>query len=363
MVERMGERVLPGRSGAAAIGLSTLRRLSLGRYGGALIGLVGFFTYLAITEPVFLTWHNWQNILRANTVVFILAIGATYVVITAGFDLSAAAMTAVAGMVLGMVLDSGAPWVVALLAAVAVSTGIGLTNGILIGVVGISFFVVTLGAMSIYTGVALLLTNGETLSLFTLPSFSFFTAVANDNLGPIPYAVVLSASLYLMAAVVLHFTGFGRAVYAVGSNPEAARLAGIRVGLVLVSVYTISGLIASLAAVVQVGRLGAAAPQVDPTLVLTVVAAVLIGGTSYTGGEGGLFGTVIGVLFLGVVQNGLILSSISTFWQGVVSGVILIFAVGLDVLRGRGFGFRERARARAQLQASEGGDGAELSSK
>ena len=155
---------------------------------------------------------------------------------------------------------------------------------------------------------------------------------------------MLCAGLYLVGAFVLHLTPFGRAVYAVGSNPDAARLTGINVKIVLVAVYAISGLAAGLAAVVQTGRLTAAGPQVDPNLMLAVIAAVLIGGTAFTGGDGGLLGTAIGVLFLGVVQNGLQLSDVSTFWQGTVSGGILILAVGLGVLRDVGWRWRLRSR-------------------
>ena len=146
---------------------------------------------------------------------------------------------------------------------------------------------------------------------------------------------------------MLRYTAFGRALFAIGSNQEAARLNGINVSRILIAVYTIAGLAAGLAAILQVGRLTAASPTVDPTLLLTVLAAVLIGGTSFTGGEGGVLGTVIGVVFLGVVQNGLTLSNVSSFWQGTVSGVILITAVGLGVLRDRGYNLRQRRVARA----------------
>jgi ribose transport system permease protein len=135
--------------------------------------------------------------------------------------------------------------------------------------------------------------------------------------------------LLLVAGGVLRYTGYGRALFAVGSNPEAARLNGIDVGRIILVTYGIAGLSAGLASIVQVGRLTGASAQADPSLLLTVVAAVLIGGTAYTGGEGGVLGTLVGVLFIGVVQNGLTLSGVSSFWQGTVSGVILIAAVGL----------------------------------
>jgi ribose/xylose/arabinose/galactoside ABC-type transport system permease subunit len=217
-------------------------------------------------------------------------------------------------------------------------------NGVVIGIMRIPFFVVTLGTLSIYQSVALLSTSGETVSLFSFPKFNQVQVLINQNTGPLPTVLLLAGALYLIGVFVLHFTGFGRGVYAVGSNPEAARLSGINVTGVLVSVYAIAGLSAGFAAVVQTGRLTAAGPQVDPNLMLNVIAAVLIGGTAFTGGDGGLFGTVIGVLFLGVVQNGLQLSSVSTFWQGTVSGLILVLAVGIGVLRDSGVAGRWRAR-------------------
>jgi ribose transport system permease protein len=237
--------------------------------------------------------------------------------------------------------------VLSVLATVGFGLALGLVNGILIGVARISFFVVTLGTLSIYASIALLMTSGDTISLYDKASYATSGSLANGNVFGIPRPLILCAVLYAIGAAVLRYTRFGRSVYAVGSNPEAARLAGVKVVLVLVSVYAISGLCAGIGAVVQTGRLAAAAPQVDPTLMLTVVAAVLIGGTAYTGGEGGLLGTVIGVLFLGVVQNGLTLSGVSSFWQGTVSGLILIAAVGLGVLREHGWSLRRRVAAAA----------------
>jgi ribose/xylose/arabinose/galactoside ABC-type transport system permease subunit len=276
----------------------------------------------------------------------------TFVVITAGIDLSIVALATLAGMVLGLMFQAGWSWPIAVAASIAVGGALGLVNGGLIGVAGISFFVVTLGTLSIYQSIALVTTTGETITLYNYPHFSPIQSLVNDSIGSIPYVLILYAALYGIAAYVLRFTGYGRAIYAVGSNPEAARLTGINVTLVLVSVYTIAGLFGGLAGVIQAGRLAAAAPQVDPTLTLTVVAAVLIGGTSYTGGEGGLIGTALGVLFLGVVQNGLALTGVSAFWQGTVSGVILILAIGGGLLRTQAMRLR-RPRLRQETPTND----------
>jgi ribose transport system permease protein len=310
-----------------------LGRLTRSRYTGVLFGIVALCAYLAITEPVFLTWENWQNIIRAQTVVLVLALGMTFVVLLGGIDLSIASAATGSAMTLGVTIQHGAPWWIGCLAALGVGLGFGLANGIMIGILHIPFFVVTLGTLSIYQSVALLMTNGETVSLFGARNFNVVQTIINGNVGPFPSALLIGAILCLISGWVLRWTSAGRAIYAVGSNPEAARLAGIRVPLVLVSVYTVAGLAAGLAAIVQTGRLTAAGPQVDPNLMLTVIAAVLIGGTSFTGGDGGVIGTVIGVLFLGVIQNGLELGNVSTFAQGTVSGSILILAVGFGILR------------------------------
>ena len=346
-----------GRSTSwGAVSVGALRRLALSRYTGVLLGIVAISVYLAATEPVFLTWDNWQNIIRSQSVVLTLAAGMTFVVLTGGIDLSIASATIGSAMMLGLAVENGAPWWLGCLAGIAMGLGFGLANGLMIGVLGIPFFVVTLGTLSIYQSVALLSTSGETISLFAIPEFNSVQTLINGETGPLPNVLLIAVALYLVGSFVLHLTPFGRSVYAVGSNPEAARLTGINVRAVLVAVYAIAGLTAGLAAVVQTGRLTAAGPQVDPNLMLSVIAAVLIGGTAFTGGDGGLLGTVVGVMFLGLVQNGLQLSSVSTFWQGTVSGSILILAVGLGVLRDVGWRTRLRSLRFARARGPGRGD-------
>ncbi len=319
-----------------------IRRASVARYAGVVVGLIAVCIYLSLTEPAFMTWSNWENIIRGQAVVAILAIGMTIVVLTGGIDLSVASNAAASAMVLGLAVQAGSPWWLAALAAIGVGTGLGLLNGLLIGVARIPFFVVTLGTLSIFQSWALLTTSGETLSLFPYESFAPLASLVNGNAGPFPTLLLILVGFYAVGVVVLRYTHFGRSVFAVGSNPQAARLTGINVTLTLVSVYTVCGLTAGIGAVALAGRLTAAGPNVDPNLMLTVVAAVLIGGTAFTGGDGSLVGTIIGVLFLGVIQNGLSLSGVSTFWQGTVSGTILIAAVAIGVIRG--YGWRPQLR-------------------
>jgi ribose transport system permease protein len=303
------------------------------RHAGVVAALIALCLYLSITQDVFLTWGNLTNIAKSNSVVLLLAIGATFVVISGGIDLSVASAAAASGMILGLTMNAGWSIVLALAATVLFGGALGLLNGILITKLRISFLVVTLGTLSIYQSFALIVSDGETITVFGKPGFSVLSDFVNGEIGPFPVLAIFDVVVLLLAGGVLRYTGFGRALFAVGSNPEAARLNGIGVSRVVILTYGIAGLAAGLASVVQVGRLTGAAAQADPTLLLTVVAAVLIGGTAFTGGEGGVFGTLIGVLFLGVLQNGLTLSDVSSFWQGTVSGVVLIAAVALGVLR------------------------------
>lgn len=312
---------------------SVIGRIFQNRYAGALISLVLVGAFLAVTQPVFLTWPNLMNIVKSNSVVFILALGATYVVISGAVDLSVASGTAASAMVLGLLLLAGMPAPLAVVAAVLFGALLGAINGTLVSYFKISFFVVTLGTLSVFQSFALIVNDGASVSVFSTAGFKPINAFVNGSLGPFPKILVFDLVLLLLAGGILRYTAFGRALYAIGANPEAARLNGIDVRKVMLAVFIIAGLMAGLGSVVQVGRLTSASAEVDPTLLLTVLAAVLIGGTAFTGGEGGVFGTMIGVLFLGVIQNGLTLSGVSSFWQGMVSGLILIMAVWLGGLR------------------------------
>jgi ribose/xylose/arabinose/galactoside ABC-type transport system permease subunit len=306
-----------------------------GRHAGLLLALGAVVVFFAVTQDVFLTWDNMMNIVRANTVTLVLAVGMTFVVLSAGFDLSIGSATVAAGMILGLTLHAGWGAPLAVGTTLVFALGLGLANGVLIARAKIPFLVVTLGTLAIYQSFALVIDDGQSVSVFGKRGFGTLASFVGDDVGPFPVLLVFDAVLVLLAAGVLRATVYGRSLFAVGANPEAARLNGIDVGRILMATYAIAGVTAGLAALVQVGRLTSASPQADPALLLTVIAAVLIGGTAYTGGEGGVGGTVIGVLFLGVVQNGLTLSDVSAFWQGTISGVLLIAAVGLGAVRER----------------------------
>lgn len=307
----------------------------LGETGGVVVALVILMVVSSIAQPAFFTWSNLMNIVGANSVALSLAIGSTFVIIAGGIDLSVVSMTAAAGMGLGLLLSSGAPTVVCVLGALAIAAGLGVVNGLLISRVGISFLVVTLGMASIAASLALVVKDGSTVDVFTKPAFGPVHTFATGDVGSVPFILIFDVLLVLVTAGVLRHTRFGRSVFAVGSNAEAARLNGINVKNTTAAVYALAGLAAGIGSVVQVGRLTGASPQIDPSLLNGVLAAVLIGGTSFSGGKGSIWGTVLGVLFLGVVQNIMTLADISSFWRQAVNGLLLILAVGLSAARWR----------------------------
>lgn len=322
---------------------SLAARLLQSRYAGALISLVLISLFLYAYQPVFMTWPNLMNIVKSNSVAFILGMGATFVVISGAIDLSFGSATTAAAMVFGLQLVAGVPLPLAIIGAIVAGALLGAINGYLVTYARISFFVVTLGTLSVFQSFALIVNDGGSISVFSHPGFKALNGFVNGNIGSVPIILVVDLVLFAIAGFVLRYTTFGRAIYSIGSNPEAARLNGINVRRVMFLVFVLSGFTAGLACVVQVGRLTVASPEVDMNLLLTVLAAVLIGGTAMTGGEGGVLGTLIGVLFLGVVQNGLTLTGVSSFWQGALSGGILIFSVWLGGVRGM---LRARRQAR-----------------
>lgn len=306
----------------------------VGVYAGALSALIVLFVFLAVTQPFFLTKANIYNVLAGNSDLMIISLALTFVVLSAGFDLSVGAMASASGLVVYECFNAGLPSGVAILLAILFGVVVGgVVTGVLIGRFKLNFFVVTLGMASLIGGVVNVVTNGNTE---TIDQGGFFFGIGNNDFLGMPIPIWISLAVLVVAALVLNHTPFGRAVYAAGGNAEASRLAGINVPLLLVTVYAISGAGAALAGVVDASRLSSAAPATSGSdLTLTAAAAVLLGGTSFFGGIGGVAGTVIGVLLISFLQNGLGLMGVSSFWQGIVTGAVLIAAVALDRLQTR----------------------------
>lgn len=319
------------RGALASGGLWGYRRVR--NYAGTLTALLALCIYLGISQPVFLTKANIFNILTGNADLMLTSIGLTFVVLSAGFDLSVGAMSAAAGLAAYEAINAGLPAELAVVLALLLGALIGgAVNGTLIGVFKLNFFVVTLGMMSLIAGAVDVITNGQTE---TIQGSSFFAGIGNAEALGVPVPIWICLGALILAAFVLHHTPFGRAVFAVGGNPEAARLAGINVTLVRISVYAIAGFGAALAGVIDASRLASASPSAGETLMLTAAAAVLLGGTSFFGGIGSIGGTLVGVLMIAVLQNGLGLLGVSAFWEGVVTGGVLIAAIAVGRLQSK----------------------------
>lgn len=302
-------------------------------YLGAIIALVVLVVLLVATEPTFLTVGNLKNVLVTNSSLFIVSVGMTFVMLSAGFDLSIGALMAGAEEVLYLLLHAGVPAPVAIVAVLVAGfvAGAGI-NGFLIGVVGVNFFVVTLGTMTLVYGLVDVVTNGasETITSSTLAS------IGTGTVAGVPIPIVVLVVLVVLGGATLRWTSYGRAIYGAGGSREAARLAGVAVPLVVMSVYGVAGLCAATAGVLEAGRLAAATPTAGSSIALISGAAVLLGGTSLFGGVGGMSGTVVGVLVIAVLGNGVNLLGVSNFWQDVVTGAVLLGAILLDRLQKRG---------------------------
>lgn len=303
---------------------------------GVAIVLTVMVVVLASTQTLFLSFLNLNNIARGLAIPLLLAIGATMLLTTGMIDLSIGSMLALCTMVAAGCLVAGTPAWVALLATVLAGGVLGAINGTLIAKAGLSFFVVTLGALAVYRSAAQLPTDGLSVQLSDKPGFDLFTWLGDGAVGPFSVPVVVAVLALVLAVFVMRWTNFGRQVYAVGGNEHAARLSGISVDRVRIAVFAINGLLVGLASALFVGRIQAGSPLIGAGIELEVIAAVLLGGTSFLGGQSSLVGTTLGVLFIAVLQNGLNLIGVQALWRGVVTGVVLILAVWVDRLRQRG---------------------------
>jgi ribose/xylose/arabinose/galactoside ABC-type transport system permease subunit len=301
--------------------------------------------FFSVTQSQFLSAANLSAILTASAILWIAAMGLTFVMLSGGFDLSIGSMLALAGIALGWFInDMGLPVLLAIIATVAFGALLGgLVNGFLIGKLGLSFLVVTLGSLIFFRGLTNFWSGSKTSQIIS----PFLESLAFGITLGIPNPVWIMLITYLVMLYVQKFTFFGRDIYAVGGNIEAARLSGIRTSRTVIAVYAISAGLAALAAVMQDARIGAASPQVGDNLVFAAAAAVLLGGTAFSGGVGGVSGTVVGVLFLGVLQNGLAVSGVASYWQQIITGLILIGAITLDYVQRKGSPIRSRTKTAA----------------
>ena len=308
---------------------------------GILAVLVALTVLMALIAPNFATVDNLLNIARSISVSAILAAGMTFVILTAGIDLSVGSIVAVSGVVGVVGAMGGLPAVPAVLLGIVVGGACGLANGTLVAGLALAPFIVTLGTMTFLRGLAYTITGGQPIVSTTLA----FKPIGNGYLAGVPIPVVVMAAVYLVAWFILERTLFGRHVYAVGGNAEAARLAGVRVKWVLTWVYVLGGACAGLAGVIFAARVISAQPTAGTGYELDAIAAVVLGGTSLSGGRGRIHGTLIGSIILGVLSTGLILMNVPFFTQLLIKGIVIILAVAIDSLKQRSFRFAFRRKA------------------
>jgi ribose/xylose/arabinose/galactoside ABC-type transport system permease subunit len=289
-----------------------------------LVAYVAMCVYLSLAAPNFLTERNLVNILRQMSMIAIIGVGMTMVIIAAEIDLSVGSMAAFSGVFLAMMT---AQWKIPLPFAVVLTFAVASLSGLIIGILRVTLrvpsFISSLALLTALRSAAFLLSGGFPIS----PLPSGFEFLGNGAVGPIPVPVILMGLIYFIGSVVMAKTPWGRSVYAVGGNEEAARLSGIFVPLIKCGVFVISSVLAALAGLILAARLEAGQAAVAQGWELDVIAAVIIGGTSLFGGSGNILGTLLGGLFMGTLQDGMVLIGVSPFSQGVVSGIVILAAV------------------------------------
>lgn len=301
------------------------RRITLPKRMGLIWVLLALCVAAAVLSPAFLSAANLTNVLRQVALFGIVSIGMTFVILTRGIDLSVGSILGVCAVATALMLTSGYPAAVTIPAILILGTFMGALNGLGIAFGGIPSFIMTLGMMVMGRGLALTMADGQPIGLGEYAN-TFRWLGRGEMLGlPVPVWILLVVAA--VAFVTLRYTAYGRQIYAVGSNTEAARLSGIHVGFVTFSVYAISGLLAGLTALIVVSRLTVGEPTAGTGIELEAIAMTVIGGTSLFGGEGGIIGTLIGAAILSVLANILNLLGISSFMQQIIKGAIIVGAV------------------------------------
>ncbi len=284
---------------------------------------------LSIMSPVFLSVTNFQNILKQVSITALIAAGMTLVIISGGIDLSVGSIVALSGVAIATSIRSGVPEILGIGLGIGVGTFIGILNGIIISLGNLPPFIATLGMMGMARGLALVITKAESFAVVT----PLIMKIGTTKLFGLPISIVIVGIVYILFSYILNQMRFGRYVYVIGGNEEAARLSGINVVKQKIKIYALSGAVSALAAVIMVGRLYSAPPTSASGAELDAIAAVIIGGTSFSGGIGTISGTLIGALIMSILANGFNLMNISSFWQQFFIGAIIIFSVWIDNLR------------------------------
>jgi ribose/xylose/arabinose/galactoside ABC-type transport system permease subunit len=296
---------------------------------GPLVGLLLLCIVLAMLSDRFLTVNNLLNVTRQVSINAIISAGMTLVILTGGIDLSVGSILALTGSITAGLLYGGQAIITAMLIGMAVGLVLGVFNGLLITRGNIPPFIATLGTLTVARGFTLVYTEGRPITGMT----ETFRFLGGGYLGGIPVPVIIMALIFAAVYIMLKKTRLGRYIYAIGGNEEAARLSGINTKRILISVYALSGLLAGFSGIIMASRLNSAQPTAGAGFELDAIAAVVLGGTSLSGGVGTIGGTLIGALIIGILDNGLNLLNVSSFYQQVAKGIVILLAVFLDKKR------------------------------
>lgn len=293
--------------------------------------MVVIIVIFSFCSEYFFTVTNIFNVLRQASITLVAGIGMTILLLVGEVDLSIGSLTAVVGIVSVMVLNATHSILLAVLVAVLVGIVVGAVNGIIVNGFGINSLIATLGMMSILRGIGYIATNAIAVQV-SVPEFQI---MGNGDLAGIPIPIIIAIVLFVVFWIVLSFTGFGRYVYACGDNAEAAKASGINVKKIKMVCFVLCSVLAAISGLILTARVNSAQPNLGVGFEFTVIAAAILGGTSLAGGQGSLLGTLIGVIILQLINNGLILMNVSSFYQEVVRGIVIIIAVILDTARAK----------------------------
>ncbi|MED3761404.1 ribose ABC transporter permease [Peribacillus frigoritolerans] len=295
---------------------------------GPLLALVLLFIVITVLNPSFMEPNNILNLLRQTSINALIAFGMTFIILTGGIDLSAGSILALSSALMAGMMVSGLDPILAILVGILLGAIMGVINGILVSKGKMAPFIVTLATMTIFRGLTLVYTDGKPITgigdsvMFQMLGRGYFLGV------PVPAVVMIIAFMILW--FLLHKTSFGRKTYAIGGNERASRISGIKVDRVKVAIYGLAGTMAAIAGAILTSRLNSAQPTAGQSYEMDAIAAVVLGGTSLSGGKGRLFGTLVGVLIIGTLNNGMNLLGVSSFYQQVVKGAVILIAVLLD---------------------------------
>ncbi|QCX33195.1 ribose ABC transporter permease [Caloramator sp. E03] len=292
----------------------------------SLIGLLALCVIISIITPRFLNVNNLLNVLTQVSVNAVIAIGMSFVILTGGIDLSVGSILAITGAISASIIVKSNSVFLAIIAAIIIGALIGSFNGIIVSKGKIQPFIVTLAAMTIFRGVTYVYTNGTPISGLGRD----FTFIGNAKVLGIPFPVIITLIVFLIAYYIINETRFGRYVYALGGNEDSTRLSGINTDRIKMIVYIVSGIASAISGIIVTSRIGSASPNAGSGYELDAIAAVVLGGTSLSGGEGSITGTIIGAMIIGVLNNGLNLMNVSPFYQSIVKGLVILLAVLID---------------------------------